>query len=94
MQELRRVRSGQMTEDEGLVTLHDLMDAQHIFKSENDERALREVIQPLETLLIGYKRLVLKDSAVSAICHGAKLTLPGLLKYGKHPSILELFKLS
>ncbi len=90
MQELRRVRSGQMTEDEGLVTLHDLMDAQHIYQSENDERALREVIQPLESLLVGYKRLVLKDTAVSAICHGAKLTLPGLLKFGKHLYVLGI----
>jgi H/ACA ribonucleoprotein complex subunit 4 len=39
------------------------------------------VIQPLETLLVGYKRLVVKDSAVNAITYGAKLMLPGLLRY-------------
>ena len=94
MQELRRVRSGQMTEDDGLVTLHDLMDAQYIYQNENDERALREVIQPLEALLVGYKRIMLKDSAVSAICHGAKLTLPGVLRFGKHPIYSWAFELS
>lgn len=46
-----------------------------------DETYLRKVIQPLETLLLGYKRLVVKDSAVNAITYGAKLMLPGLLRY-------------
>lgn len=46
-----------------------------------DETYLRQVIQPLETLLVGYKRLVVKDSAVNAITYGAKLMLPGLLRY-------------
>lgn len=30
-------------------------------------------IKPLEVLLIGHKRIVVKDSAVNAICYGAKL---------------------
>lgn len=30
---------------------------------------------------MGHKRLVVKDSAVNAICYGAKLMLPGLLRY-------------
>lgn len=46
-----------------------------------DETYLRQVIQPLETLLVGYKRLVVKDSAVNAITYGAKLMVPGLLRY-------------
>lgn len=35
---------------------------------------------PLETLLTNYKRIVVKDSAVNAICYGAKLMIPGLLR--------------
>jgi predicted ribosome-associated RNA-binding protein Tma20 len=42
---------------------------------------LRRVIRPLESLLIGYKRIVVKDSAVNAVCYGAKLMIPGLLRY-------------
>ena len=34
---------------------------------------------PLEAVLTTYKRLVVKDSAVNAICYGAKLMIPGLL---------------
>ena len=82
MQELRRVRSGAMEEGKGLVTLHDVMDAQWLFDNTRDESYLRRVISPLESLLLTYKRLVVKDSAVNAVCYGAKLMLPGLLRYG------------
>lgn len=39
------------------------------------------MIKPLEVLLTSYKRIVVKDSAVNAICYGAKLMIPGLLRY-------------
>ena len=81
MQELRRVRSGAMDEQKGLVTLHDVMDAQWTYDNTRDETYLRKVISPLESLLTSYKRLVVKDSAVNAICYGAKLLIPGLLRY-------------
>lgn len=36
---------------------------------------------PLEVLLTNFKRIVVKDSAVNAICYGAKLMIPGLLRF-------------
>ena len=81
MQELRRVRSGAMDEQEGMVTLHDVLDAQWLYDNQRDEAYLRTVIKPLETLLTMYKRIVVKDSAVNAVCYGAKLMIPGLLRY-------------
>lgn len=81
MQELRRVRSGAMSENDGLVTMHDVLDAQWLYDNTRDDAYLRRVIKPLESLLTGYKRLVVKDSAVNAVCYGAKLMLPGLLRY-------------
>ncbi|MCJ1449111.1 MAG: centromere/microtubule-binding protein cbf5 [Stictis urceolatum] len=81
MQELRRVRSGAMDEQDGMVTLHDVLDAQWMFDNTRDESYLRKVIRPLESLLTTYKRMVVKDSAVNAVCYGAKLMLPGLLRY-------------
>jgi len=45
------------------------------------ESYLRRVVRPLEALLTTYKRVVVKDSAVNAICYGAKVMLPGLLRY-------------
>jgi len=83
MQELRRVRSGAMDEQDGMVTLHDVLDAQWMMDNQRDESYLRKVIRPLESLLTTYKRIVVKDSAVNAVCYGAKLMIPGLLRFGK-----------
>ncbi|XP_041051651.1 H/ACA ribonucleoprotein complex subunit DKC1 [Carcharodon carcharias] len=81
MQELRRVRSGVNGEQDNMVTMHDVLDAQWQYDHNKDETYLRRVIYPLEKLLATHKRLVMKDSAVNAICYGAKIMLPGLLRY-------------
>jgi H/ACA ribonucleoprotein complex subunit 4 len=80
LQELRRVRSGIMGERDNMVTMHDLLDAQWVLDNLRDEAYLRRVVMPLERLLTSFKRLVVKDSAVNAICYGAKLMIPGLLR--------------
>ncbi|CAL6311936.1 unnamed protein product [Bathycoccus prasinos] len=81
MQELRRVRSGVCDENDNLVTMHDVLDAQWCRDNLQKEDYLRRVVMPLEVLLTNFKRLVVKDSAVNAICYGAKLMIPGLLRY-------------
>ncbi|KAL4854083.1 H/ACA ribonucleoprotein complex subunit 4 [Chlorella vulgaris] len=81
MQELRRVRSGIMGERDSMATMHDVLDAQWMFDNLSDEAYLRRVVMPLEALLTTYKRVVVKDSAVNALCYGAKLMVPGLLRY-------------
>merc|ERR1712136_329219 len=58
MQELRRVRSGIVHENEGLVTMHDVMDAQYQYDHHRDESYLRRVISPLEKLLVNHKRVL------------------------------------
>jgi H/ACA ribonucleoprotein complex subunit 4 len=81
MQELRRVRSGALKEDKTMVTMHDVKDAQWLFENYNNEEYLRRVIMPLEILLVGYPRIVVKDTSVNAVCYGAQLMLPGVLRY-------------
>ena len=81
MQELRRVRSGILSENDNLCTMHDLLDAQFEYDQSKDESYLRRVVMPLEVLLTSFKRVVVKDSAVNAICYGAKLMIPGLLRF-------------
>ena len=71
-----------MHEQDNMVTLHDVLDAQWMHDNTRDESYLRRVIRPLESLLTTYKRIVVKDSAVNAVCYGAKLMIPGLLRYG------------
>ncbi|KAJ8309914.1 hypothetical protein KUTeg_011779 [Tegillarca granosa] len=81
MQELRRVRSGIQSEKVGCVTMHDVLDAQWLYDNHKDESYLRRVIQPLEALLVSHKRIIMKDTAVNAVCYGAKIMLPGVLRY-------------
>jgi H/ACA ribonucleoprotein complex subunit 4 len=81
MEELRRSRSGHVSENDFLSTMHDVLDAQWLYANEKDETYLRNVIHPLESLLTQYKRIVVKDSAINAICYGAKLMVPGLLRF-------------
>lgn len=79
MAELRRTRSGPFTE-ENIVTLHDLKDAYEFYREDGDEKHLRECILPMEYGVNHLKRIWLKDTAISAICHGANLNIPGVSK--------------
>lgn len=81
MQELRRIKSGHLSEDDNMVTLHEILDANYIYQKTNDETYLRAIISPLEGLLTKLPRLVVKDSCVNAVCYGAKLMIPGLLRF-------------
>jgi len=78
MVELRRTRVGPLSEARGLATLHQLNDAVYRLK-EGDESPLRSTVLPIEESLGGIPRIVIRDSAVDAICHGARLGLPGIL---------------
>lgn len=89
MQELRRVKSGTHSENDGLVTMHDVLDAQWLYDNEKDESYLRKVIKPLECLLVGHKRIMVKDSCVNAICYGAKILIPGILRFDNNIEIGE-----
>jgi len=47
----------------------------------------------LESLLTQYKRIVVKDSSINAICYGAKLMIPGLLRFEKGIEVDEVIVL-
>jgi H/ACA ribonucleoprotein complex subunit 4 len=79
MQELRRTKSGPFREDDTLVTLHDLKDAFIEWKENGSEECLRRVILPMEFGLSHLPRMVIRDNAVDAVCHGAELAAPGVL---------------
>jgi H/ACA ribonucleoprotein complex subunit 4 len=78
MVELRRTMVGPFTEERGLVTLHQLNDAAHMLRG-GDEGPLRGAVLPVEECLAGVPKMVVRDSAVDAICHGARLGVPGVL---------------
>ncbi|OQS01934.1 H/ACA ribonucleoprotein complex subunit 4 [Thraustotheca clavata] len=89
MQELRRVRSGVLGEADTMVTMHDVLDAQYAYDTYKDESYLRRIVRPLEVLLTTYKRIVVKDSAVNAVCYGAKFMVPGLLRFADDIDVNE-----
>jgi H/ACA ribonucleoprotein complex subunit 4 len=76
MSQLRRTKSFPFTEDT-LTRLHDLKDA-YVFFEEGEESLLRELIMPMEYAVEHLPCIIVKDSAVDAICHGADLTAPGI----------------
>jgi len=77
MKELRRSRSGSATEDI-TVTLQQLSDAMVLYKENGNEEHIRKALMPCELLVSHMKKLVVKDTAVDALCHGAPLGIPGL----------------
>merc|ERR1712207_100452 len=83
MAELRRVRSGVLDENKYMSTMHDVLDAQWMYENLRDEKYLRRVVIPLELLLTTFPRIVMKDSAVNAICYGAQLMIPGVPRFEK-----------
>jgi len=78
MEDLRRTRSGNMSEDQA-VTLQDIKDA-YVEWKEGDERWLRSMLLPIEVLFDPLPKVVIKDSAVDAVCHGADLAAVGVVK--------------
>ena len=80
MQELRRIRAGPFSEEENLATLHDVKDAYDEWKESGDSRPLKKVILPVEKAVEHLPHIVIRDSAVDAICHGAQLAVPGILR--------------
>jgi H/ACA ribonucleoprotein complex subunit 4 len=76
---LRRTRVGSLLEEDA-VTLHDLKDAYVFWKENGDEGPLRSTILPMEQLLGDVPKIVIRDSAVDALCHGANLAIPGVVE--------------
>ena len=95
MQELRRTKVGPFTE-RTLVTLQDLKDAYVFWKEDGDESEIRRVIMPMEMAVSHLPGIVLRDSAVDAVCSGASLAVPGITSVDsnlKKGDIIALFSL-
>jgi H/ACA ribonucleoprotein complex subunit 4 len=78
MQELRRTRTARFTEKDA-ITMHDLKDAHVFWKEDGDEKPIRAAIRPMESLLEHLPAVVIRDGAVDAVCHGARLAVPGVV---------------
>jgi H/ACA ribonucleoprotein complex subunit 4 len=83
MAELRRTQVGSFRERENLVTLQDVTDAYHFYIEDDDESFLREAIMPMERAADYLPKVIIKDSAVDAICHGADLASGGVAYFSE-----------
>jgi H/ACA ribonucleoprotein complex subunit 4 len=79
MAELIRTKAAAFTDKE-MWTLQDLSDAYWFYKNEKNERFIRKVILPIERAVDHLKKVWVLDSAVSSLCHGAHLKVPGIAK--------------
>jgi H/ACA ribonucleoprotein complex subunit 4 len=80
MIELRRTRVHQFNENSRLVTLHELANAYSLWTEKKDDSKLKELIMPIEHAFSEIKSVIIRDSAVDALCHGAQLAIPGVLE--------------
>ena len=83
MQQLRRIRVGELKEDSEkypLSTLQDIVDSIWFWRNENNEKYIRRVFLPAEVAADHTKKIWILDTAVDAIAHGANLTVKGISK--------------
>ena len=79
LKELRRENSGRFTLAD-CVTLQQIADAIWLWKECDNPAAMNKIIHPTEKLLLDKPYIIVKDSAASALCHGAPLLRPGLIE--------------
>jgi len=79
MSELRRVRSGGFMERD-CCTLQDLVDAMYYLNKDGDEGQIRRLVLPVEDFIRDMPKVWVRDTAVEALCNGASLALPGIIK--------------
>jgi len=77
MLELRRPMSGVMDESH-TATLQDLADAYIFWQQDGREAWLRSIVMPMEVLVEPLPKIIVKATAVDAICHGANLNISGI----------------
>jgi len=78
LKELRRPTSGPFSL-KSAVTMQQLADAYWLWTNKGDDSAMLRIVHPIESLLEGFPRLVIKDSAAAALTYGAPLMRPGLI---------------
>ena len=78
MQELVRTKAGPFSDKE-MYNLHDLADAFELYNEGNDKE-LKRIIKPIEYSIQHLSKIWISDNTVDSICHGADLSIPGIVK--------------
>lgn len=72
LQELRRTRSGNFSEDSA-ITLQELVDAK-------EEGRLKEAILPMEAAVESIGKIIISDNAIDSVSNGAPLAVGGIVR--------------
>jgi H/ACA ribonucleoprotein complex subunit 4 len=80
MAELRRTQAGPFREENNLITLNDLDDAYHYYKTENNDKFIRYCIQNPENALKYLPKCWILDTTIKSLTHGRDLGIPGISK--------------
>ncbi len=77
MIELRRTRSGLMKECNA-HTMQDIADAYIFWQQHGRDSWMRSIVMPIEVLVDPLPKIIVKATAVDAICRGADLSVKGI----------------
>ena len=83
MIELRRTKVCDFTNESNFVRLHDLVDAFQLYKETKNEEKLRRIVLPIEIAMTHLPAVIVRDTAIDALCHGAQLAMPGVVSISK-----------
>jgi H/ACA ribonucleoprotein complex subunit 4 len=79
LKELRRTKVGHLSETNA-VPLQSVRDAMVFWDQDGDESSIRSMVHPVEIMVGHLPKLVVRDSAIDALCHGADLAVPGVVE--------------
>ena len=80
--ELHRSKTGSFSQ--GMAcTMQQLADAAFLHNEHDDDRALKKLISPVESILSKLPTITIKDGAAAALSHGAPLARPGVISAQK-----------
>lgn len=83
MRELRRVRSGPFREDYALTTMQEVSEAVYLWRNRGVESLVRRIVLPIEYGVVHLPKIMVLDTAVDSIAHGADLAAPGVSRLTK-----------
>ncbi|TLZ86860.1 MAG: RNA-guided pseudouridylation complex pseudouridine synthase subunit Cbf5 [Methanobacteriota archaeon] len=87
--DLRRTRAATFGEADA-HPLNAFRDSIAYWKEDGDDTPVRAILRPVEDLLRHLPRMIVKDTAVDALCHGANLAVPGVAKLSDHIRVGDL----
>jgi H/ACA ribonucleoprotein complex subunit 4 len=80
---LRRTRSGNFSEEQGLTTLDAIEECVKLWHQKGDSSKLLAMIHPIESAFAQCKRVIVKDEAIYFICNGKSVQARDISKIDK-----------